>query len=74
MSAVGGISVPAGRGAWTINGRRDNPFGKSRVRWAKALIGRCCLSGGHGAAMRQSRGTYTEERPLVRCLADSWAL
>jgi len=30
--------------------------------------------GGEGISERQSRGRYTEERPLVRCLDESWAL
>jgi len=44
------------------------------VRCARASIGRCFLRGGEGTLVRQSRGRYTEERPFVRCLDESWAL
>jgi len=44
------------------------------VRCARVSTGRCFLRGGEGTLVRQSRGRYTEERPLVRCLVESWAL
>jgi len=45
-----------------------------RVRWARASTGRCFLRGGEGILVRQLRGRYTEERPIVRYLDESWAL
>ena len=39
-----------------------------------ASMGRCFLIGGLGVAERQSRGRYTEDKPLVRCREESWAL
>ena len=69
-----GMFVPGGGGACRTRGRHVRPACRGRVRWARASIGRCFVIGGDGISVRQSRGRYTEERPLVRCLDDSWAL
>jgi len=50
------------------------PACRGGVRCARGSIGRCFLNGGEGISVHQSRGRYTEERPLVRCLDESWAL
>ena len=39
-----------------------------------ASMGRCFLIGGVGTVERQSRGRYTEDRPLVWWREESWAL
>ena len=68
------MSDPGGGGAWRIKGRRERPRVRGMVRCAMASMGRCFLMGGLGTAVRQSRGRYTEERPLVRWREESWAL
>ena len=68
------MSVPGGGGAWRTMGRRESPPMRGMTRCAIASMGRCFLMGGLGVAERQSRGRYTEERPLVRCREESWAL
>ena len=65
------MSVPGGGGAWSTKGRRERPSMRRTTRCARASIGRCFLMGGVGTAERQSRGRYTEERPLVRCRDES---
>ena len=50
------------------------PSCSGMVMCARASTGRCFLKGGEGTRVRQSRGRYTEERPFVRCLDESWAL
>ena len=44
------------------------------TRCAIASMGRCFRMGGEGTIECQSRGRYTEGRPLVSCLEESWAL
>jgi len=39
-----------------------------------ASTGRCFLIGGEGTSVRQLRGRWTEERPVVKYLEASWAL
>ena len=68
------MSVPGGGRVCSIRGRRESPSCSAVVRCARASTGRCFLTGGEGTLVRQSRGRYTEERPLVRCLDASWAL
>src|ERR1700761_6449693 len=74
MSCGGGMSEPGGGGAWRTIGRRESPSIKGTIRCAMASMGGGFLMGGGGAGVRQSSGRYTEERPLVRCLEESWAL
>jgi len=68
------MSVPDGGREWRTRGRRERPSCSGMVRCARASTRRCFLIGGEGTWVRQSRGRYTEERPLVRCLDESWAL
>jgi len=68
------MSVPGGGRVCNMRGRRESPSCSGKVRCARASTGRCFLTGGEGTLVRQSRGRYTEERPLVRCLDASWAL
>ena len=65
--------VPGGGGACSIRGRHVRPSCRGRVSWARASTGRSFPIGGEGTFVRQLRGRYTEERPLVRCLEASWA-
>jgi len=71
---LGGMFVLGGSGACRTRGRHVRPPCWGRVRCARASIGRCFLIGGEGIFVRQPRGRYTEERPFVRCLDESWAL
>ena len=66
--------VPDGGRVCRTSGRRVRPSCRGRVRWARASTGRCFLRGGVGTLVRQSSGRYTEERPIVWCLDESWAL
>ena len=66
--------VLVGGGAGRTRGNNVSPSYSGRVRRARASTGRCLLRGGEGVSVRQSRGWYTEERPSVRCLFESWAL
>jgi len=66
--------VPGGGRVYRTRGRHVRPSCSGMVRCARASTGRCFLKGGEGTLVRQSRGRYTEERPFVRCLDESWAL
>jgi len=66
--------VLGGGGACRTRGRRVRPSRKGSVRWARASTRRWRLWGREGISVRQSRGRYTEERPTVWCLDESWAL
>jgi len=68
------MSVPGGGRVCSTRGRRESPSCSGRVTCVRGSTRRCFLTGGEGTLVRQSRGRYTEERPLVRCLDASWAL
>ena len=74
MSSERGMFVPGGERTCRTRGKHVRPSCRGRVRFARASTERCFLSGGEGVSVRQSRGRYTEVRPLVRCLDESWAL
>ena len=67
-------SQRGGGGAWRTRGTRVRPSCNGRVRSACGSTRRCFLSGGEGTFVRQLRGRYTEESPLVRCLDEPLAL
>jgi len=66
--------VLSGGGACKTRGKRVRPSCRGWVRSVNASTGSCFLSSGEGIFVRQSRERYTELKPLVRCLDDSWAL
>ena len=68
------MSVSGGGGAWRTRGRRERPSKRGMIRCAMASMGRCFRMGAEGTVEHQSRGRYTEERPLVWCREKSWAL
>ena len=68
------MSIPGGGRGWRTRGRRERPSMRGTTRCARATMGRCFLMGGVGTDELQSRGRYMEERPLVRCPDESWAL
>ena len=68
------MSVPGGAGAWRTRGRRESPPMRGMTRCAIASMGTCFLMGGVGTAERQLRGRYKEDKPLVRCREECWAL
>ena len=74
MSRGGGISAPHGGGAWRTRGRHERPPMRGMTRCAMASMGRCFLIGGVGTAEHQSRGRNSEDRSLVKCHMESWAL
>jgi len=50
----------------TSGGKRVKPSCRGSMRCAKALTGRCLLSGVEGLFVRQSKGTYRDETPFMR--------
>ena len=65
------MSAPWVGVAFKTRGRRERPSMRGRKRCAMASMGRCLLMGGVGIGVRQSRGRYTDESPLVRWREES---
>ena len=56
ITAAGGMFVPGQGGVLRTRGKRESPLPRGIVRHARALIGRCILSGGEGVGVPRSSG------------------
>ena len=73
LSCGGEMSSPAGGGRLSTIGKRESSSLREMVRCARASFGRCFLWG-VGTRIGQFNMRYTEERLIVRCLDESWAV